>query len=208
MAKRRRLTGKERREERRRARQTAPWLGSPVVLATAAAAALVSVTVALVVLVFNGDDGATGQATTRVTPTPRATVAADTGPPPTSLEPTVTETGLQIIDLAPGDGETAEAGKAVTVHYSGWLSDGTRFGTSLGGSPFTLTLGTGDVIAGWDEGLVGMKAGGERRLIIPSDLAYGPSGSPPKIPPNAELTFDVQLLSVEDPVAPDATPAP
>ena len=81
MAKRRRLTGKERREERRRARQTAPWLGSPVVLATAAAAALVSVTVALVVLVFNGDDGATGQATTRVTPTPRATVAAGQTPP-------------------------------------------------------------------------------------------------------------------------------
>ncbi len=130
---------------------------------------------------------------------PVATVAgAEGGPPPVSGEPITTESGLQIIDIAAGSGQEAQAGQTAVVHYTGWLADGTKFDSSLDrGQPFSFTLGAGQVIRGWDEGVVGMKVGGKRRLIIPPDLAYGAQGVPrAAIPPNAELTFDVELLEV------------
>jgi FKBP-type peptidyl-prolyl cis-trans isomerase len=110
-----------------------------------------------------------------------------------------TADGLKYGDIIPGSGATAVAGSTVTVQYSGWLADGTKFDSSrqAGRDPFEVTnLGNGQVIKGWNEGLQGMKLGGVRRLVIPPALAYGPSGSPPVIPPNATLTFDVQLLCV------------
>jgi FKBP-type peptidyl-prolyl cis-trans isomerase len=84
------------------------------------------------------------------------------------------------------------------VHYTGWLPDGAKFDSSLdNGKPFEFTFGIREVIPGWDEGLATMKVGGKRRLIIPPDLAYGPQGRPPVIPPNAQLTFDVELLEIK-----------
>ncbi len=106
--------------------------------------------------------------------------------------------GLIITDIVQGTGATAEPGKTVTVEYTGMFQDGTVFDASSRHTPssFSFTLGTGQVIPGWDQGLVGMKVGGERKLVIPSDLAYGPQGQGP-IPPNATLVFDVKLLQVQ-----------
>lgn len=106
-------------------------------------------------------------------------------------------------DLRGGTGTTATTGRPVTVNYTGWLYDpaqpeskGRQFDTSVGRSPFSFTLGAGQVIRGWDQGVVGMRVGGLRRLVIPPELAYGSSGQGP-IPPNATLVFDVELLSVQ-----------
>ena len=106
-------------------------------------------------------------------------------------------------DLSVGTGTEATAGKVLTVHYTGWLYDATKsdlkglqIDTSVGGTPFSFTLGIGQVIAGWDQGLAGMKVGGARRLIIPSSLAYGPSRSGP-VPPFATLLFEIELLDVK-----------
>lgn len=120
---------------------------------------------------------------------------ADTTPTP---EPTVvTSTGLIYQDLVVGDGQEARVGDTVSVHYTGWLEDGTKFDSSVDrGTPFEFTLGAGEVIKGWDEGVVGMRVGGKRKLIIPPDLAYGASGRG-SIPPNATLTFDVELLEIK-----------
>ena len=109
--------------------------------------------------------------------------------------PEVTE--LVIKDREVGTGVEAQAGNLITVDYTGWLRDGTKFDSSVGGQPFQFTLGQGDVIEGWDQGVAGMKVGGTRILYIPPDLAYGEQGSPPKIPPNATLKFKVKLLAVE-----------
>lgn len=107
-------------------------------------------------------------------------------------------TELKIEDLQEGTGAEATAGKNVTVHYTGWLTDGTKFDSSLdSGQPFTFALGSGQVIPGWDQGVEGMKVGGKRRLTIPPQLAYGEQGAPPVIPPNATLVFDVELLNVQ-----------
>lgn len=111
---------------------------------------------------------------------------------------------LQVTELVVGGGAEAVAGRQVTVHYSGWLYDPARpdakgepFDSSLGsGRPFTFTLGAGQVIAGWDQGVQGMKAGGQRRLVIPQQLAYGERGAGGVIPPRATLVFDVELLDV------------
>jgi len=104
---------------------------------------------------------------------------------------------LKIEDLVVGTGAEAKAGDTVTVHYTGTLDDGTKFDSSYDhGKPFTFTIG-GRVIDGWNQGIPGMKVGGKRRLIIPSGLGYGPAGSPPVIPPNATLHFDVELLDVQ-----------
>jgi FKBP-type peptidyl-prolyl cis-trans isomerase len=96
-----------------------------------------------------------------------------------------------------GHARVAEAGDKLSVYYTLWLEDGTQIESNVGGNPFKFTLGQGDVIKGWDEGLVGMKVGETRTLTIPPDLAYGEAGSPPKIPPNATLTFEVKLVAIE-----------
>ncbi len=119
------------------------------------------------------------------------------GPPPLDMEPAVTVSGLQYIDFAPGSGAVAKAGQKVTVHYTGWLKSGAKFDSSVDrGDPFEFHLGKGQVIKGWDEGVAGMRVGGRRRLIIPSDLGYGARGAAGVIPPNAVLIFDVELLGV------------
>lgn len=112
---------------------------------------------------------------------------------------TTTESGLQYFDMTEGDGTVAETGKVVSVHYTGWLTDGTKFDSSLDrGTPFTFQLGAGSVIAGWDEGVVGMKVGGSRQLLIPADLAYGETGAGGgAIPPGASLLFEIELLDVQ-----------
>lgn len=108
-----------------------------------------------------------------------------------------TASGLKYIDIIEGVGTGAKAGQTVTVHYSGWLTNGVLFDSSLGKKPYTFVLGSATVIAGWDEGLVNMKPKGKRKLLVPGNLAYGPNGFPPSIPPNALLTFDVELLEVK-----------
>ncbi len=108
-----------------------------------------------------------------------------------------TPSGLQYIDLAEGEGATAEAGNNVSVHYTGWLTDGTKFDSSVDrDQPFQFPLGAGRVIAGWDEGVCGMTVGGKRKLTIPSALGYGPTGAGGVIPPNATLVFEVELLEI------------
>ncbi len=110
---------------------------------------------------------------------------------------TRTPTGLRYQSLAQGQGEEARAGRKVSVHYTGWLPNGEKFDSSRDrNQPFEFTLGAGQVIAGWDEGVAGMKVGGRRKLVIPPDLAYGTAGAPPDIPPGATLVFDVELLDV------------
>jgi peptidylprolyl isomerase len=110
---------------------------------------------------------------------------------------TKTPSGLRYHDVSPGQGKEATAGHAVSVHYTGWLPNGEKFDSSRDrNEPFGFTLGAGQVIAGWDEGVVGMKVGGRRKLVIPPDLAYGTAGAPPAIPPGATLVFDVELLDV------------
>ena len=107
-------------------------------------------------------------------------------------------TDLETEDLVEGTGELAVSGKSVTVHYTGTLTDGTKFDSSLDrDTPFTFNLGAGEVIKGWDQGVTGMKVGGKRKLTIPPELGYGDAGSGASIPPNSTLIFEVELLNVE-----------
>lgn len=111
---------------------------------------------------------------------------------------TSTPSGLKYVDQVVGTGPSPSPGKQVTVHYTGTLENGTKFDSSVDrGQPFTFTIGIGQVIKGWDEGVMSMKVGGKRKLIIPANLGYGAAGSPPTIPPNATLLFDVELLDVK-----------
>lgn len=112
-------------------------------------------------------------------------------------QPTTTPSGLQYWDIMVGSGATAVAGSTVKVHYSGFLTTGEKFDSSRDrGEPFSFPLGAGQVIKGWDEGVAGMKVGGQRQLRIPPQLGYGAAGAGGAIPPNATLIFDVELLEV------------
>lgn len=111
-----------------------------------------------------------------------------------------TDSGLRYVDEKCGDGDTAASGDVISVHYLGTLENGKKFDASRDhGSPFQFQLGAGNVIAGWDEGVQGMQEGGIRILTIPPELAYGETGAPPTIPPNATLVFEVELLEIVQP---------
>jgi len=128
---------------------------------------------------------------------------AQTPPPATSATPApagqevTMPNGLKYTDVKVGDGDIADNGMTATVHYTGWLLDGTKFDSSLDhGQPFSFKIGAGGVIKGWDEGVKGMRIGGKRHLIIPADMGYGANGAGGVIPPNATLVFDIDLLSL------------
>ncbi len=109
----------------------------------------------------------------------------------------ISDSGLKYEDLVEGEGARAEPGQRVSVHYTGWLEDGTKFDSSVErNEPFQFALGRGMVIRGWDEGVAGMKVGGRRRLVIPPHLGYGAQGAGGVIPPNATLVFEVELLDI------------
>ena len=109
-----------------------------------------------------------------------------------------TPSGLVYEDLAVGSGAGARAGSDVLVHYTGWLTNGTKFDSSHGrGEPFGFPLGQGQVISGWDEGVEGMRVGGKRKLTIPPALGYGAYGAGGVIPPNATLVFEVELVAID-----------
>ncbi len=128
----------------------------------------------------------------------KKTHAAASGPTKATGNSTKTPSGLEYWDIRVGTGATAAPGHTVKVHYTGWLTTGKKFDSSVGtGKPFKFNLGGGEVIKGWDEGVAGMKVGGKRQLRIPPELAYGDQGSPDAIPPNATLIFDVLLVGVE-----------
>ena len=110
----------------------------------------------------------------------------------------ITDSGLKYEDITEGDGNIATAGQMVTVHYTGWLTDGNKFDSSKDrNDPFKFKLGGGNVIRGWDEGVAGMKIGGTRKLTIPANLGYGAQGAGGVIPPNATLVFEVELLGLD-----------
>lgn len=123
------------------------------------------------------------------TPTPVSEVAGDT---------ITTASGLKYIMLHEGTGAKPTPGKSVSVHYTGYLTDGSKFDSSVDrGQPISFAIGKGQVIQGWDEGIMLLKAGSRARLIIPHELGYGAQGYPPVIPPSATLIFDVELVSAE-----------
>ena len=123
-------------------------------------------------------------------------VAAEDEECPT--ETTTTDSGLQIKEIECGEGEEAAKGDTLEVHYEGRLEDGTKFDASRDhGSTFEFQVGAGQVIQGWDEGLIGMKIGGIRELTIPPELGYGAQGAPPAIPPNSTLVFEVELVDIK-----------
>lgn len=157
-------------------------------------ALVVIIIIGILVLVFksikvNNDDQPTVMNTSTPTNQPQGSSAAQTS-------------GLKIEDLKVGTGDTAVAGKMVTVNYTGTLTNGTVFDSSVDPKfqhvePFVFPLGAHKVIQGWDEGVAGMKVGGKRKLTIPPALGYGPAGAPPAIPGNATLIFEIELLKVE-----------
>ena len=134
--------------------------------------------------------------TTNKSSTPGTTSASS--PMKANGQPTTTASGLKYWDIVVGTGATAVAGNTVKVHYSGFLTSGEKFDSSRDrGEPFSFPLGAGQVIKGWDDGVAGMKVGGQRQLRIPPELGYGVAGAGGAIPPNATLIFDVELLGVD-----------
>ena len=124
--------------------------------------------------------------------------ASALGGPLDAPDTQITASGLKITELKVGEGAEAASGQTVQVHYRGTLENGKQFDASYDrGTPFNFPLGAGRVIKGWDEGVVGMKVGGKRKLVIPPDLAYGSRGAGGVIPPNATLVFEVELLDVK-----------
>ena len=147
-----------------------------------------ALSVALVACSDDGENDGSATATPSGAPTsiPMPDVAG---------EPTVTASGLQIYEITVGTGQEAVATDTVTANYTGWLEDGTMFDSSIPrGEPTQFSLS--EVIQGWTEGVPGMQVGGKRRLVIPPDLAYGADGAGSAIPPNATLTFDIELVSI------------
>jgi len=137
------------------------------------------------------------QATTHSAHKPATAHRATTGPTKVTGAGVTTPSGLQYWNIRMGTGPTALRGQKVKVDYTGWLTNGKKFDSSVGSKPFEFTIGEGQVIKGWDEGIQGMKVGGKRQLRIPPALGYGPTGTPGgPIPPNATLIFDVRLVSV------------
>jgi FKBP-type peptidyl-prolyl cis-trans isomerase len=131
------------------------------------------------------------------TPVRKAAVSSTAAPTKVTGDGVKTASGLQYWDIKVGTGQVAKSGDKVKVHYTGWLTTGKKFDSSVDAhQPFDFTLGAGEVIKGWDEGVAGMKVGGKRQLRIPPELGYGVDGQPPTIPQNATLIFDVQLLAV------------
>ena len=124
--------------------------------------------------------------------------AVPSAPPTAKGETKTTPSGVKYETLKEGNGPVAKAGQKINIHYTGTLENGTKFDSSRDrGKPFPVTIGIGQVIKGWDEGVPGMKVGERRRLTIPSQAAYGLEGQPPKIPPDSTLIFDVELMGVE-----------
>ncbi|WP_322818789.1 FKBP-type peptidyl-prolyl cis-trans isomerase [Tepidiforma sp.] len=164
---------------------------------------LLVATAALLLAAACGDDDADATPTPSGTPAATSTTARTVTPSPTARSgpivlqsPTTTATGLRYQDIVVGSGATPQQGQRVTVHYTGYFTDGRKFDSSLDRSqPFTFVLGVGQVIAGWDEGVATMKVGGKRLLYIPAKLAYGSRGQGP-IPPDTDLVFEVELLDV------------
>jgi FKBP-type peptidyl-prolyl cis-trans isomerase len=149
-------------------------------------------------------------------PTASASAGVDDCNAGSGLQPVTYPDGLKVSDIKVGTGAGAVAGENAEVQYTGWLTSCQQFDSSRtsGRTPFTFQLGQSQVIAGWDEGLLGMKVGGKRRLVIPSDLAYGPNGQTDQttgatiIPPNATLIFEIELLSLAPGPSPSPTPPP
>jgi FKBP-type peptidyl-prolyl cis-trans isomerase len=111
---------------------------------------------------------------------------------------TTTPSGLKFVDLEVGSGAELKKGMRVLVDYEAWLADGTKFDSSYDRrEPFSFKIGDGQVIQGWEEGVIGMRVGGKRKLVIPPDLGYGATGAPPRIPANATLTFEVKALAAQ-----------
>lgn len=164
---------------------------------------LLVATATLLLAAACGDDAADATPTPSGTPDATSTTARTVTPSPTARSgpivlqsPTITPSGLRYQDIVVGSGATPQQGQRVTVHYTGYFTDGRKFDSSLDRSqPFTFVLGVGQVIAGWDEGIATMKVGGKRLLYIPAKLAYGSRGQGP-IPPDTDLVFEVELLDV------------
>ncbi|MBD3297926.1 MAG: FKBP-type peptidyl-prolyl cis-trans isomerase [candidate division Zixibacteria bacterium] len=132
------------------------------------------------------------------------TAMADAGIPEVSGDTVTTESGLKYIEVEVGEGASPESGDIIAAHYTGWLTDGTKFDSSRDrGQPLEFPVGQGRVIKGWDEGLLSMNVGGRRVLIIPPELGYGERGTPGgPIPPGATLVFDVELVDINEPATP------
>ena len=141
--------------------------------------------------------GASGSATGSASASAGVSATAKSDAAPPAGTEVTTASGLKYQDMVIGTGAEATLGRTVRVHYTGWLADGTKVDSSVDrGQPIEFPLGTPDLIQGWNEGIAGMKVGGKRKLTIPPSLGYGAAGRAPRVPPNATLVFDIELIGV------------